>query len=143
MAATVLTLRQEPDQRLDLSAVTPERLRDLSRHEIGALPVGTTRVPIALGDIFAIRLGDRDRIRIVGGSKRLDRIGAALKAGEIRVEGDVGQAGDEAERQAADDEHDRIRDLELPRHPHQQHDGDQQNDDELDLPHVEGEPTKR
>ena len=92
MAATVLTLRQEPDQRLDLSAVTPERLRDLSRHEIAALPVGTTRVPVALGDVFAIRLGDRDRIRIVGGSRRLDRLGAALKAGEIRVEGDVGMA---------------------------------------------------
>src|ERR687884_588594 len=92
MAATLLRLRAEPDQRLDLSAITPERLHNLSRHEIAALPIGTTRVPLRLADVFAVRLGERDRIRFKGGSERFDRLGAGLRAGEIRVEGDVGQA---------------------------------------------------
>ena len=92
MAATLLRLRAEPDQRLDLSAITPERLHNLSRHEIATLPIGTTRVPLRLADVFAVRLGERDRIRFEGGSERFDRLGAGLRAGEIRVEGDVGQA---------------------------------------------------
>jgi formylmethanofuran dehydrogenase subunit C len=92
MAATLFRLRAEPDQRLDLSAITPERLHNLSRHEIAALPIGTTRMPLRLADVFAVRLGERDRIRFEGGSERFDRLGAGLRAGEIRVEGDVGQA---------------------------------------------------
>src|SRR5919202_4850676 len=92
MAATLLRLRAEPDQRLDLSAITPERLHNLSAREVAGLAVGTTRMPLTLGDVFAVRLGEPDRIRFEGGSGRFDRLGAGLLAGAIRVEGDVGQA---------------------------------------------------
>jgi formylmethanofuran dehydrogenase subunit C len=91
MSATLLRLRTEPDQRLDLSSVTPDRLRDLSAGEIARLPVGTTRTECLLGDVFDISLGDPHRIHMAGGSRRLDGIGSAMSVGEIRVEGDVGQ----------------------------------------------------
>lgn len=90
MSATVFHLRGEPDQRLDLSVMTPSGLRDRSEAEIAGLPIGTTRVPVSIGDVFTIALGDRDRIQIRGGSDRLDGVGTGLASGEIRVEGQVG-----------------------------------------------------
>ena len=41
--------------------------------------------------VFAIIDGERDEIRILGGSERLDRVGEGLDGGRILVEGDVGQ----------------------------------------------------
>lgn len=90
MTATVFHLRGEPDQRLDLSIMTPAGLRDRSETEIANLPIGTTRVPVTIGDVFAIVLGDRDRIQIKGSSERFDGVGAGLRSGEIHVEGHVG-----------------------------------------------------
>ncbi|KAB1072003.1 formylmethanofuran dehydrogenase subunit C [Methylobacterium planeticum] len=88
---SVLTLREAPPERLDLLDITPLALSGLSEAEAARIPVGTTRRGLTLGDCFTVRLDRSDTLVIEGGSGRLDRVGAALSEGTIRVSGDVGQ----------------------------------------------------
>jgi len=92
--ALVLTLRQRPDQRLDLSPVVPHLLAGKTVTEIEHIALQTTRQRVTVGDVFRVQMGDGQNLRIDGACERLDRIGHAMTAGEILVEGDVGsQAG--------------------------------------------------
>ena len=94
MRPLVLTLRARPEQRLDLSPLVPHRLAAMTAAEIAHIELQTTRTRVAVGDVFRLRIGDVDHIRIEGACDRLDRIGEAMTGGEIVVEGDVGvQAG--------------------------------------------------
>ena len=94
MRPLVLTLRTDPDERLDLSALVPHRLSDKTAAEIGKLELQTGRQRITVGDIFRVRAGDPQRVRIEGGTDRFDQVGQDMAGGEIVVEGDVGnQAG--------------------------------------------------
>jgi formylmethanofuran dehydrogenase subunit C len=87
----LFTLRQEPDQRLDLSALTPDRLLGRALKDIERIEIGTTRVRVRVGDVFKPRQGDPASLRYEGGSERFDLLGARLLPGyEIHVEGDVG-----------------------------------------------------
>ena len=88
----VLKLRQHPPHRLDLSAIVPLVMVGKSEREIAALPIGTTRERVTIGDMFALVHGRAGTIVFEGGSDRLDRIGADLTLGEIHVEGVVGMA---------------------------------------------------
>ncbi len=91
MKPIIFTLRQEPQQRLDLSPLTPDRLVRRSAKEIESIEIGTTRVSVKVGDVFKLRLGEATSLRYEGGSERFDLIGAKLLPGfEIHVEGDVG-----------------------------------------------------
>jgi formylmethanofuran dehydrogenase subunit C len=90
MKPLVLTLREAPPQRLDLSGLVPHRLSKKSAIEIAKIALATTRQPVTAGDIFTIRMGDPLAIRIEGGSERFDEVGLALAEGEIVVDGDVG-----------------------------------------------------
>ena len=93
MSALRFTLRQAPDQRLDLAPLTPERLTGLSEAEIAEIELQTTRECVCVGDVFALRMGDAGEVRI-DGHERFDRVGCAMTSGEMHVEGDVGiQAG--------------------------------------------------
>jgi formylmethanofuran dehydrogenase subunit C len=90
----VLTLKQRPPERLDLSPLLPHLLAGKTAAEIARIGVQTTRRPLALGDVFRVRMGDVGRIHIEGGCDRLDGIGCGMADGEIVVDGDVGsQAG--------------------------------------------------
>lgn len=89
MTAMIFELREEPDQRLDLSAITPDSLKGLSEDAIAGLPLHTTRTPLPLGEVFRITMGDLADIRI-SGSGRFDNLGAGLAGGRIVVEGDAG-----------------------------------------------------
>lgn len=88
---SVLTLRQAPPERLDFLNIAPLALSALSQAEAERLPVGTTRRGLVLGDCFSVSLDRSDTLTIEGGHERLDRVGAALSEGAIRVVGDVGQ----------------------------------------------------
>jgi formylmethanofuran dehydrogenase subunit C len=89
-----LTLRQRPDQRLDLSPLVPQGLASKTAREIEQIDLQTTRRPVKVGDVFQLRMGDVEQIRIQGACDRLDYIGREMSGGEILVEGDVGvQAG--------------------------------------------------
>ncbi|NDV87283.1 formylmethanofuran dehydrogenase subunit C [Aurantimonas aggregata] len=90
MSGLTFRKKAEPEQRLDLSVLTPARLSGLSTAEIAALPVGTTRLLVTVGDVFAVDGSDAASIRFEGGSDRFDRVGEALDGGEIHVEGDAG-----------------------------------------------------
>lgn len=95
MKPLLFTLRSEPEQRLDLSPLVPDRLIGRSIKEIERLEIGTTRICVKAGDMFKIRPGDANSIRFEGGSERFDLVGAKMLPGaEIYVDGDVGaQAG--------------------------------------------------
>jgi formylmethanofuran dehydrogenase subunit C len=88
----VLTLKQEPEQRLDLSPLVPHLLDGKSTKEIAEIELQTTRVKITAGDMFKIRSGGAGSIRFEGGAERLDNVGQGLKSGEIIVEGDCGKS---------------------------------------------------
>ena len=90
MTAMIFKLRGEPDQRLDLSALTPHRLAKLSESDVADLPVATGKTAAKAGEIFRITMGDAADIRIAGGSARLDGIGKGMTGGRIVVEGDAG-----------------------------------------------------
>jgi formylmethanofuran dehydrogenase subunit C len=90
----VLTLKERPAERLDLSGVLPHLLAGKTAAEIARIGVQTTRRPATVGDVFRVRLGDARQIRIEGACDRLDWIGHGMTGGEIVVEGDAGsQAG--------------------------------------------------
>jgi formylmethanofuran dehydrogenase subunit C len=90
MKPLTFTLRAEPAERLDLSSLTPDRLGGMSVTEIGRLPIGTSRFPAAVGDIFKVTGTDASSIVFSGGSRRFDLLGAEMTIGRIRVDGDVG-----------------------------------------------------
>lgn len=92
MKSLTLTLRQRPDQRLDLSPLVPHLLAKKTASEIGKIALQTSRDRLELGEVFRLRMGDAARICIEGGSDRLDHVGAAMTAGEVLVDGDVGAA---------------------------------------------------
>jgi formylmethanofuran dehydrogenase subunit C len=94
MKPLVLALKKRPDQRLDMSELTPDRLAEKSAAEIARIELQTTRSRVTVGDMFRMRAGDPRSIRIEGECDRLDRIGEAMGSGEIVVEGNAGiQAG--------------------------------------------------
>ena len=90
MTPLVLTLRERPEQRLDLAPLVPHRLAGVTAAEIERIELQTTRRHVLVGDIFRLRMGDAAQIRIEGACDRLDRIGHEMAGGEIVVEGDVG-----------------------------------------------------
>lgn len=92
MSAVKLTLRAKPDQRLDLSQLTPERLAGLTESEIGALPVNSTKAPLTAGDVFRIEAGDTDALEMQadGAGARFDNIGRGMTRGRLTVEGGAG-----------------------------------------------------
>jgi len=91
MTPFTFTLRQEPPQRVDLSALTPDRLAGRSAADIEKIEMGATRASTKVGDVFKVTEGDLRSVRYEGGSSRLDLVGAKLLPGfSLHVEGDVG-----------------------------------------------------
>lgn len=90
MSALIFELRSAPDERLDLAPLTPERLDGLKSKEIEALAIGTTRVPLTVGDAFKLKGNDPAELRLVGTDVRCDKIGAGMTKGAIIVDGDAG-----------------------------------------------------
>ena len=94
MKPLVLTLRARPEQRLDLSPLTPDRLARKSAAEIARIELQTTRSRATVGDMFGIRMGEAAHIRVENACDRLDRLGEGMTGGELAVAGNVGiQAG--------------------------------------------------
>lgn len=90
MTPLVLTLKAKPAQRLDLSPLSPHLLKGKTVKDIAAIDLATTREKLAVGDLFNIRVGSADDIRIEGGSERFDNIGQGMQSGRITVSGDAG-----------------------------------------------------
>ena len=90
MKPLVLRLRAAPEQRLDMSSLTPQRLAGKSLREIDGVELQTTRRAVCVGDLFHASNGSAEHIVIAGGSERFDRVGEGMSAGTITVDGDVG-----------------------------------------------------
>jgi formylmethanofuran dehydrogenase subunit C len=90
VSALCFELKGKPDQRLDLSPLVPERLAGLSREDIEALAIGTTRAKLTVGEAFKVKGKDAERLHFIGTDDRCDKIGAGLAGGEIVVDGDAG-----------------------------------------------------
>ena len=90
MTPLTFTLRERPEVRLDLSALTAERLAPYSRSEWLRLPLSTGRRPVVVGDIFDVAGTDVADIVFEGGDSRLDLIGAGMATGRMRVAGNAG-----------------------------------------------------
>jgi formylmethanofuran dehydrogenase subunit C len=86
----IFSLREAPDQRLDLSPLIAQNLAGKTVAEIERIELQTTRMRVAAGDVFRISAGDPAAIVIEGGSARFDRVGMSMTSGSIRVEGAVG-----------------------------------------------------
>jgi len=91
VSALAFRLREPPPERLDLSPLVPQRLAGLGHGEIERLALGTSRMGLVVGDLFAVSGDDPADIRLEGGSDRLDLVGARLDRGRLTVAGDVGQ----------------------------------------------------
>jgi formylmethanofuran dehydrogenase subunit C len=90
------TLRAQPEQRLDLSPLTPDRLAGLDVKAVELLTLNTTRSPLCVADVFRVRAGNADRVAIEVGSERFDYLGHGMTRGELVVEGDAGFAAGRA-----------------------------------------------
>ena len=90
VSALTLELRTGPNQRLDLSPLTPAALAGLKPKDIQALAIGTTREAVTVGDAFKLKGTDVAKLRFIGTDARCDRIGQGLTEGEIVVDGDAG-----------------------------------------------------
>jgi formylmethanofuran dehydrogenase subunit C len=90
VSSLTFSLREAPDQRLDLSPLILENLAGKTLAEIERIELQTTRMRVTAGDVFRIREGDPAAIVIEGGAERLDRVGMNMASGSIRVEGEVG-----------------------------------------------------
>ena len=94
MRPLTLTLRERLDHRLDLSPLVPHVLAGKTVRQIERMELQTGHRPIRLADVFRVRAGDIEQIRILGGCERLDYVGQEMNSGELIVEGNVGiQAG--------------------------------------------------
>lgn len=90
MTGLTFQLNTAPDERLDLSQLTPSKLSGVAPAAIPRLVVGTSKHKLTVGDIFTVSGKLSDRVTIAGGSGRLDFVGAELDRGTVVVEGDVG-----------------------------------------------------
>ena len=94
MSALTFTLKPGFSGRLDVSALTPQRLSGLSPDQVRRLRLAAGRERIEAGEAFLVRGREADDIRFTGDTGRLDGMGHEMAAGAITVEGDAGaQAG--------------------------------------------------
>jgi formylmethanofuran dehydrogenase subunit C len=84
-----LTLREQPLVALETEGICPNRLAEVGREEIEALPVWHGNERTRLGEFFTVS-GSGDDVRIEGDLRRVKFIGAGMTAGRLTVAGDVG-----------------------------------------------------
>jgi len=90
MSKLVLRLRTAPAFRLDLSALTPERLSGMNAEAVARLELAHGRRRTPVGEWFDVRGAGGERLVIEADGGRLDRIGADMTGGEIRIDGNAG-----------------------------------------------------
>ncbi len=90
MTAFSFALREAPRQRLDVSALTPDRLSGLSREQIAAMELSSGNRRLRVGDLFDLRGDDVADLRFEGNCTKLDRIGAGMTGGSVTVAGEAG-----------------------------------------------------
>jgi len=90
MSGLVLTLKEPPRQRIDMSPLIPQRLQGLDAAAIGGLELASGNRRLRVGDLFAISPGDPNDLHITDSCAKLDGIGQAMAGGTITTQGDAG-----------------------------------------------------
>lgn len=90
MSALTLSLKETPRQRVDLSPLTPDLLKEKSPPEIFAIELSSGNRRLRVGELFSLSGDDPSSLVIKNSCDKLDRIGQALNSGSITVHGDAG-----------------------------------------------------
>lgn len=100
MSALLLKLKKQPEGRLDLRALTPDKLKGLSLAEIASLRLSSGQHAPQVADYFDIHFEEMNQtnepgencgqIIFEGDCSRCDYIGAGMKSGTIICRGNVG-----------------------------------------------------
>jgi formylmethanofuran dehydrogenase subunit C len=90
MSGLTFRLGAAPNERLDLSKLTPAHLAEIPAGDIPKLVVGTSNRQLTVGDLFKVSGKAGNRVVFEGGSSRLDFIGADLSDGTVVVDGEAG-----------------------------------------------------
>jgi formylmethanofuran dehydrogenase subunit C len=89
--ALTLTLREPPAVPLEAELLTPDRLAELGRGEVEALPVWHGNRRERVGDFFAVSGdGGGEEVRVEGDLRRVKLLGAGMSGGRLVVAGDSG-----------------------------------------------------
>lgn len=89
MSGLVLTLKSNPGERLDLSALTPDAMAS-GINPISQMVIGTTRSASKLGEIFKITNGPAGETTVVTGDAVIDGLASGHTTGRFVVEGAAG-----------------------------------------------------
>jgi len=90
MSALTFTLKNQPDQRVDMSPLVCQNLSDMPLAEIAALTLQNGKRKARVDALFDIAGSDAQNIVIKNSFSKLDFIGKELDGGRITVEGDAG-----------------------------------------------------
>ena len=85
-----LRLRERPHQRLDMAALTPDRLAGRRTDDVLRVPLWLGNQRLQAGDLFAVSGEVGDHLVIESDSDRLDAIGSGMTRGHILVDGNAG-----------------------------------------------------
>jgi formylmethanofuran dehydrogenase subunit C len=88
-----LTLRAIPPAPLDASPLVPASLAALDARQVQALPITVGQATMPAGEWFTVQQIEGDALEIDGETRRVDRVGARMRGGELVVHG---ACGDEA-----------------------------------------------
>jgi len=86
-----LTARGAIPRRLEAECITPDALATLDESAIARLPLWDGPRTVPLGDVFQVRGGRSEHLRLAGDLARIDAIGAGMTRGELLVDGAVGR----------------------------------------------------
>jgi formylmethanofuran dehydrogenase subunit C len=90
MSALTLTLKYQPSQRVDMSPLVCQQLKNLTLNEIGELTLQNAKAKVRVDELFTLSGDDTQNIVIKNSFEKLDFIGKDLIGGTISVEGNVG-----------------------------------------------------
>jgi formylmethanofuran dehydrogenase subunit C len=90
MSCLQFTLKQAPQQRLDLSPLVCQHLINLSLDEINAIKLYCGKQQLSVAELFNIEGDDANNIVFINTSDKCDFIGKELNGGCITIEGDAG-----------------------------------------------------
>jgi formylmethanofuran dehydrogenase subunit C len=85
-----LTLKERPTVPLEVEALSPDRLADLSHQAIRALPVFLGKRQHRLDDFFDVEGAASDEVEIRGDLTKVKWVARGMSRGRVTVVGDVG-----------------------------------------------------
>lgn len=90
MSALTFSLKAQPQQRIDCSALTPDRLAGKAVSDIAALLLDSGRHKLRVDSLFDISGDDSSDIVINHSCNKLDYLGNGMQSGRITIHGDAG-----------------------------------------------------